>query len=215
MSLRICDLIIPREKRVDKTRSESLVKIWVTRHGQTDLNAGSRMQGRSDIPLNEIGIGQAKSAREKIGDIKFDAVYSSPLIRAVKTAEIVGNVSADEIIKDERIIEADFGKYEQKSYYACGPFMTLYWTIPEFFPAPKGVETVAQMVERTRSFLQELEQKDYENVLVTCHGGIIRFIRGYLEDEPKGFIWRPRPKNCEIRVYETDGKTHKLVDDIL
>ena len=70
------------------------------------------------------------------------------------------------------------------------------------------------MIERTSSFLSELEKKDYENVLVVCHGGIIRVLRGYLQDNKRGYIWRPRPKNCEIFVYESiDGK-HRLVDDI-
>ena len=191
------------------------MKIWVTRHGQTALNAGKKMQGRSDIPLNETGIAQAKEARERIGDIKFDAVYSSPLIRAVKTAEIIGGVPESEIIRDERIIEADFGKYEQKSYYGCGPAMSLYWMFPELFPAPKGVETTEQMTARVRSFLKELESKDYENVLIACHGGIIRFIRGYLEGAKSGYVWRPRPKNCEIRVYERVVGEYILIDDIL
>lgn len=191
------------------------MRIWVTRHGQTALNAGKKMQGRSDIPLNETGIAQAKEARAKIGDVKFDAVYSSPLQRAVKTASIIGDVPEQEIIKDERIIEADFGKYEQKSYYGCGPAMSLYWMFPEFFPAPKGVETTDQMIQRTRSFLKELETRDYENVLIACHGGIIRFIRGYLEGAKEGYVWRPRPKNCEIRVYESLAGEYILVDDIL
>ena len=191
------------------------MKIWVTRHGQTALNAGRKMQGRSDIPLNDTGVAQAKAARDKIGDIKFDAVYSSPLIRAVRTAEIIGGVTESEIIKDERIIEADFGKYEQKSYYGCGPAMSLYWMFPELFPAPKGVETTDQMIQRTASFLKELEEKDYENVLIACHGGIIRFIRGYLEGAESGYVWRPRPKNCEIRVYERIAGEYILVDDVL
>ena len=173
------------------------------------------MQGRIDIPLNDTGIAQAKAAREKIGDIKFDAVYASPLRRAVKTAEIIGGVSEDEIIKDERITETDFGPYDQKSYYGMGIAMSLYWTVPELFPAPKDVETTDQMISRTRSFLKELETKDYENVLIACHGGIIRFIRGYLEGAKEGYIWRPRPKNCEIRVYESVAGEYILVDDII
>ncbi len=182
------------------------MKIYVTRHGQTDLNAKKLMQGRSDIPLNDTGRAQARAAREKLGNIKFDAVYSSPLCRAVETASIIGNVPVDQIITDERIIEADFGKYEQKPYSAVGIPMTLYWTMPEFFPAPKGVETTDQMIERVTSFFHELEKEDYENVLVACHGGIIRVIRGYLEGAKRGFIWRPRPKNCEIRIYEAGSR---------
>ena len=93
--------------------------------------------------------------------------------------------------------------------------MTLYWTFPELFPAPKDVETTDQMINRTRSFLKELEAKDYENVLIASHGGIIRFIRGYLEGAKEGYIWRPRPKNCEIRVYESVAGEYILVDDII
>jgi len=190
------------------------MKIYLTRHGQTDYNKKRMMQGRSDIPLNEVGIAQATERRKQLGDIKFDAVYSSPLIRAVKTASIIGNVSEDQIITDERIIEADFGKYELMGYFATGPRMIAYWSMPEIFPAPKGVETIKQMRERTASFIEDLEKKDYENVLVACHGGIIRPIRGYLEGKKSGIIWRPRPKNCEIFVYESIGGTRKLIDDI-
>lgn len=204
-------LIIPKRRT---RRNNFRMKIYVTRHGQTDYNKKRMMQGRSDIPLNEVGIAQATARRKMLGDIKFDAVYSSPLIRAVKTAQIIGNVSEEEIIKDERIIEANFGKYELMNYYGTGIPMMLYWSFPELFKAPKGVETIQEMIDRTSSFLKELEQKDYENVLVACHGGIIRPIRGYLEHKKSGIIWRPRPKNCEIFVYECiDGK-HRLVEDI-
>ncbi len=204
-------LIIPKRRT---RRNNFRMKIYVTRHGQTDYNKKRMMQGRSDIPLNEVGIAQATARRKMLGDIKFDAVYSSPLIRAVKTAQIIGNVSEEEIIKDERIIEANFGKYELMNYYGTGIPMMLYWSFPELFKAPKGVETIQEMIDRTSSFLKELEQKDYENVLVACHGGIIRPIRGYLENKKSGIIWRPRPKNCEIFVYECiDGK-HRLVEDI-
>ena len=190
------------------------MKIYVTRHGQTDYNRDRLMQGRSDIPLNETGTAQAQATKEKIGDVKFDAVYASPLIRAIQTASIISGYAQEDIIKDERIIEADFGKYEKANYMKLPLPMNLYWMYPEVFPAPKTVESIKSMVKRTSEFLSELEKKDYENVLVVCHGGIIRPIRGYLEDAKRGFIWRPRPVNCEVFVYESiDGK-HRLVDDI-
>ena len=183
------------------------MNIWVTRHGQTRLNQAKLMQGLTDEPLNEVGIEQAERARARIGPIRFDAVYASPLQRAIQTASIIGGVESSEIILDERIIEADFGKYEQMPYSGMGPAMTLYWVCPEIFPCPKTVETISQMVKRSSAFLKELEQKEYENVLVVCHGGIIRALCGYLEDRSSGIKWRPKPHNCEIRVYEAmDGK---------
>lgn len=190
------------------------MKIYLTRHGQTDYNVGRIMQGRSDIPLNDVGRSQAGARREAVKDVEFDAVFSSPLVRAIETASIISGRDQKDIITDERIIEASFGKYELKGYYTMGLPMMLYWSFPEIFPAPKGVETIAEMVKRTSSFLRELEQGDYENVLIVCHGGIIRPMRGYLEDKKSGIVWRPRPQNCEIFVYESEGGKHRLINDI-
>ncbi len=191
------------------------MKIWITRHGQTRFNKQRLMQGRTDEPLNDTGILQAKAARKKIGDIKFDAVYSSPLNRAITTGSIIGNVDPSQIIIDERLIEADFGKYELKKYYLLGIPMTLYWYMPEFFPAPATVETLDSLIERSHSFLKELEKKDYDNVLIACHGGIMRPLSGYLMDKPKGIYWRPKPHNCEIRVFESLDGRHKIIQDII
>ena len=93
------------------------MKIWIARHGQTDLNHAKRMQGRTDAPLNEKGIELAKQSRLNIGDVHFDAVYASPLQRAQRTGSIIGNVDIKDIIVDERLIETNFGKYEKCKYY--------------------------------------------------------------------------------------------------
>lgn len=178
------------------------MKIWITRHGQTELNLKKLMQGRVDEPLNDTGRNQAKAARAQIGDIKFDAVFASPLDRAVETASILGGVDRSQVITDDRIIETDFGKYDMKSYYRMGIPMTLYWALPEIFPAPKTVETIESMVARSRSFLNDLQERDYDNVLIVCHGGIIRALCGCLENRKRGIKWRPKPHNCEIRKYE-------------
>lgn len=190
------------------------MKIWITRHGQTNLNLAHLMQGLTDEPLNETGIAQAREARKQIGNVRFDAVYTSPLDRAIVTGSIIGDVPRENIITDPRIIEADFGKYEKRRYTSLGLAMSLYWALPEIFPAPATVETIASLRERSASFLSELEQKDYENVLVACHGGIMRALSGYLDNRKNGIWWRPKPHNCEIRVFESvDGK-HRFLRQI-
>lgn len=190
------------------------MKIWITRHGQTRYNKLKLMQGLTDEPLNETGIAQAKATRQRIGDVKFDAVYASPLDRAIVTGSIIGGVPREEVIVDPRIIEADFGKYELHKYTGLGLRMSLFWALPEVFPAPPTVETIASLVERSQSFLRELEQKDYENVLVACHGGIMRALSGYMMDRKNGICWRPKPHNCEIRVFESVDGQHRIVEDI-
>ena len=186
------------------------MKIWVARHGQTDLNHAKRMQGRTDCPLNETGIRQARLSRQNIGDVSFDAVYASPLARAKLTGSIIGNVPLSEIIVDERLIETDFGKYEKCKYYLMGPAMTAYWMMPKRFPTPPTVESIDSMKERASSFLRELETKDYDNVLIACHGGIMRALCGYLDEAPDGLHWE-RAKNCEIRVYDYSDGRHTFV----
>ncbi len=187
------------------------MKIWITRHGQTNLNLKKLMQGLTDEPLNATGIAQAEEARNAIGQVHFDAVYASPLHRAVKTGAIIGGVKESDVIRDARVIETDFGRYEKKPYYAMGPKMTLYWACPEVFPAPKTVESTASMIKRSQEFLKEIETMPYENVLIACHGGIMRALCGYLEERSNGLMWRPKPHNCEIRVYEVEEGRHRRV----
>lgn len=189
------------------------MEIWLARHGRTGLNNQRLMQGHLDEPLDDTGRAQARQTRRMIGEVRFDAVYSSPLIRAEETAAIIGGVGTDEIIIDSRLIEVDFGPYEGCSYNRLGPAMSLYWALPEIFPAPRGVETVQAMVARASSFLEDLRQKDYGRVLVTSHGGILRALNGCLAGRRNGLMWRPRMRNCEIRVYacEPDGGRYRLL----
>ena len=179
-----------------------MMKIWITRHGETRLNKDKLMQGHTNEPLNEVGISQAESVRERLKDVKFDAVIASPLDRAVTTASIIAGIEKDKIITDERIIEVNFGDYELKPYGHLGLKMTLFWLLPEVFKAPKSVETIKSMVARSSSFINDLKKEKYENVLIVCHGGIIRALCGCLEGRKNGIKWRPKPHNCEVRTYE-------------
>lgn len=190
------------------------MKIWITRHGQTDLNKQQLMCGLTDIPLNETGIAQAKKARCKIQNVHFDAVYASPLQRAITTGSIIGNVPESEVKIDPRIIEVNFGEYEKRKYTKLGIKMSLYWALPEIIPNPKSVEPVSSMIQRSQSFLKEIEQMDYDNVLIACHGGIIRSLKGYMEDKKSGIAWRPKPHNCEIYVYESIHGKHTFIERI-
>lgn len=200
------------------------MKIWISRHGQTNLNRAHLMQGRTDEPLNETGISQAKSARRAIRDFLgeepvFDAVYASPLDRAIETASILSGRPKEAVTVDPRITETDFGRYERRPYWALGIRMSLYWRYAEYFPCPSTVEPLESMRRRSVSFLRDIEQegmaKGYENILVTCHGGIMRALIGYMEGAPTGVIWRPKLKNCEIRVYESMGGKHRFLGRIL
>ena len=86
--------------------------IYIIRHGQTEMNNRKALQGRSDLPLNGIGLAQAEETGLKFmkSGIRFDHVFTSPLVRAVKTAELIAPDVEPRV--DERLIEMDYGPYE-------------------------------------------------------------------------------------------------------
>ena len=88
------------------------MNIYYVRHGQTDWNKVKRLQGRTDNPLNEVGIEQAKKTRDLLKNEKIDLIICSPLRRTLETANIINEGRNIKIIKDEGFIERSFGKYE-------------------------------------------------------------------------------------------------------
>ena len=114
--------------------------IYIVRHGQTKLNSTHALQGRSDNPMNETGIAQVqqvKAAFDRQG-IRFSNVFSSPLDRAVKTAQII----APEIpvITDERLIEMDYGPYDGLDMKSPPPEIITFFSDFVHNPAPEGME---------------------------------------------------------------------------
>ena len=98
-------------------------EIYLIRHGQTDYNRQFRLQGRSDIPLNRLGLAQARAAHEALRGVHFDAVYASPLRRAVDTACIVSGWPEEKIELDPRLIEIGFGIWEGSDFRTLGKFL--------------------------------------------------------------------------------------------
>lgn len=85
---------------------------YVLRHGQTDWNVQMRLQGSTDIPLNETGRAQAHVAAKILADEGITKIIASPLSRALETAQIVGAASGIEPVIDGRLIERNFGLFE-------------------------------------------------------------------------------------------------------
>ncbi len=184
--------------------------IYITRHGETDWNKDRRIQGQTDIPLNQKGIELAQltaAGLEKEG-IHFDRAYSSPLQRAYKTAQILTGASGIEIIKDRRITEIAFGEgegaclddLETKEQYRK---LSLRFTKPEAYRAEKGAESFEQTLERTKDFLDNelkpLEGK-YESVLVSCHGGVARSLLLNINGWPLARYWEIQEPNCAVNL---------------
>lgn len=156
-----------------------MLNIYLLRHGETQWNAeGNKYCGRTDIPLTEKGIGQAQMVREQLRDVRFEAVYASPLKRAFRTAQIASGEM--EVVTDKRLIEADFGKWEGKTKEAFIVEDASLWNHwlddPAITRAGGTGETAREVIDRVNDFFMALLQKHTGgNILVVGHNGVNRF----------------------------------------
>lgn len=180
------------------------MKLYLTRHGQTDWNIERRAQGRTDVPLNAVGREQAKDLAEKLSGLDFDAVYASPLKRAAETARIATGGSS-EIIYDDRLLERSFGQYEGK---VVASWLELVDGVDiddmNLETIPGEVEPVKSVLKRARGFLDDLKKKypDDAIVLVVGHGAVSKAFDWILSEHKDGETFgTSHLGNAEVRKY--------------
>ena len=171
--------------------------IYVVRHGQTKLNNAYALQGRSDHPLNPAGIEEARRTGDALArmGISFEHVYSSPLRRAVQTAELIAPDVPVAI--DERLIEMDYGPYEGADLHNPAPEIVAFFSDFVHNPAPEGMEQLSSVVARTGAFVEELVGLS-GNVLVSTHAIAMKGILEYLTPQSHGSYWSKYVGNCAI-----------------
>lgn len=188
--------------------------IYIIRHGQTELNNRSALQGRSDHPLNEVGIAQAEAAARKLReqDIAFDRVFSSPLIRALQTAWIVA--PSLEPMLDERLIEMGYGSYEGADLAHPTPELVTFFKDFVHNPAPEGMEPLASVVKRTAAFIEDIRHLP-GNSLISTHAIAMKGILEVLTPDSGGAYWSKHIGNCAVYAAENIsgrlGVPHALV----
>ncbi len=192
--------------------------LYIIRHGETEWNKVKRLQGRTDIPLAEEGIRLAKLTGEGLKDRPIDLVISSPLTRAVQTAQLLTEGRDVPIVTDERMIEISFGEWEGEcindSEVLPKEFKPLFYSDPLHCICPPGGERFTDVVKRTGEFYQSLlANPEYEDkhILISSHGAASRcLLTHFFED--KDDIWRGGvPKNCAVTTVEVTGGRSRIV----
>lgn len=150
--------------------------LTLVRHGQTDWNLARRIQGSTDIPLNETGRADARTAADILSDIEHHTIYASPLMRARETAQIIAaqlGLPEPEIVPDIR--EREFGEGEGM---LVAEYIERYgdWVSPV-----PGAETLEGVADRALKALDDIARHARrrsapvaESVVVVTHGGVIR-----------------------------------------
>jgi broad specificity phosphatase PhoE len=91
---------------------DPFVRLFLVRHGEVDANREMRYLGRTDAPLNEVGVRQSEGLGSAFHGIALDAVMASPLRRTLTTAEAISSVTGTPVTSERRLIELDFGEWE-------------------------------------------------------------------------------------------------------
>ena len=194
------------------------MKIYFVRHGETIWNKEKKIQGQSDIPLNEYGKELGYITANALKDIPFDIVYSSPLIRAKETAQILVENRNLEIHEDIRLTEMSFGEGEGEILpeIHAHPDMKLHNFIhnPGEYTPPVGGETFEELYNRCKNFIEDVIlpfETKYNTMLIVGHGALIRGMIHYINNRPTKDFWIVTHKNCSVTIADcTNGKLSLL-----
>lgn len=187
---------------------------YLFRHGETDLNAAGRFQGQScNIGLNSTGRRQAEDIVCHLQDKNIQVVFSSPLLRALETAEIVAKDLGVSVNIDRHFIEGNFGDVEGKTRSdltaeEAAVFADWVRQAPEFLDVHfKGGESKRQIQARVLNGLKKAAQTPYDNIAVSTHSSVLRVIMQAL-----GCFWHQIPHAQPFHVIWENG-VFRLADD--
>ena|SRR5688500_973107 len=190
-----------------------MLRIVIARHGQTSYNREFRNQGHADIELDETGLAQAICLRGALEGEQFDAVYTSPLLRAHKTAETIASALA--LTVDKRIAERDYGSWEGKTkdeILVDDPDGFAAYRSDPITHTSGGGETGLDVFMRCVAFLSDLFAKHEDgSVLVVTHGGSGSALIAALIHGSPATADCFRLSNCSITEVVVDGLRRRLV----
>jgi alpha-ribazole phosphatase/probable phosphoglycerate mutase len=148
------------------------------RHGQTDWNRDDRLQGSSDIPLNDVGREQAHEAAAVLRDGGWDAIVSSPLSRARETAEIIAQPHALAVVSAPDFNELDLRRWEGMTaaeIEARDPDAWKVWCADPARLRLQGIESFADLRQRVRRGLDSIVRRHAgAGAAIVTHDGVIR-----------------------------------------
>lgn len=153
-------------------------RIIAIRHGETSWNADARIQGQTDIALNDTGRWQAGRVGKALAGEPISAVYSSDLERAHETARPIAEAAGIPVIPHEGLRERRFGMFEGKTFdeiHETWPDHAQNWRrrLPEWAP-PEGGESLLELRARVTKTLHDLASRHPgEQIVVVAHGGVL------------------------------------------
>ncbi len=182
--------------------------IYLVRHGLTDWNIEGKIQGHTDIPLNTEGKNQAQELAKELRQIKFDKVYSSDLLRAKQTAEIISLEHKLEVETSMALRERNYGPYEGHQHDILEEIDRIMDKLEEkekySYRHHPGMESDGEIASRFLIYLKGIiVENPGKKILIVSHGGVIRHSLIKLGFYPyKGYL---KIDNLAYAKIESDG----------
>ena len=180
-------------------------RVILARHGQTEWNKERRFQGRTNVQLTEEGKRQAYSLALRLESWPPEVIYTSPLDRALYTANVIGErVNIKPIVLAE-LQEINFGSWEGQSIAGLEREQHenfSKWRADPFFNPPAGAETWEQLYTRLSRAVKTFLDGSYKNIVVVSHGGIMRALYAVFTGLNPHKVWNMDVSNCAISGVE-------------
>lgn len=193
------------------------MKIYLTRHGETEWNKELRMQGWKNSNLTEKGIEDAKSLGKHLKNIDFDLIYSSPLKRALDTAKYIRGIKDTKIVINENFKEMNFGLWEGMNEEELTKQYPKEYEIflqkPQLFK-PFGGETFIEFVQRVEKGLYDVidSNSNTDNILIVAHAVVIKAIMKIVKGYKIEKLWSlPFIRGTSITVLEVENRNIKIL----
>ena len=193
-----------------------MTQLILVRHGQTEWNRVERFRGRFDVPLNETGLAQAAATGRRIAaEWRPIAIYTSPLSRAVKTAEAVAQHFGLTVQGEPGLIDIDYGAWQgltpDEARVRWPEIVEAWYHAPQNAHIPGG-ETVDQVRARGVATVRTLAARHPDQTIVLVGHTVINraILLGILRLNTDRF-WHIRQDMCAINVFETEGDDFVLV----
>ncbi|MGC8970743.1 MAG: alpha-ribazole phosphatase [bacterium] len=195
------------------------MSIYIIRHGETDWNREGIYQGQTDTSLNENGRQTARELGKSLSRINFSAIYSSDLLRARETAEIINSFLNVPIHYTQDLRELDFGDWTGISIWEMeekDPELFRKWQEDPWNISPPGGETFRELTERVVRVLEEIiKRHKSEDILVVSHAGPIKaMIFGLLSATGKAY-WNIKISHSTVVVIDKDTDYRISMTEIL
>jgi probable phosphoglycerate mutase len=193
-----------------------MTNLYLARHGETDYNRRSQMQGRGiDAPLNETGRNQARAIADHAKSLNLHHIYSSSLKRSSQTAAYVGQGCGLEVRSYSDLDEMDFGEYEgQKASEIKTELSTLHttWKSGDVTFAAAGGESPQGVLDRAGTKAEQIiEDHHTANLLFVLHGRLIRILLSHWLGLGLSAMHQIDHSNGALYHLEWDGQQFKTV----